>query len=92
MRVREQVETLLYGRWRDGELVGATAEQAFFVRCDRTTMTQNDLDNGRLVVLIGVATLEPAEFTTIEIALQIARGRGRLIRRLTRVLPTRARR
>jgi hypothetical protein len=43
-------------------------------------------------VLIGVATLEPAEFTTIEIALQIARGRGRLSRRLTRVLPTRARR
>ena len=33
---------------------------AFFVRCDRSTMDQNDLDNGRLVCLIGVAVVKPA--------------------------------
>ena len=43
------------------------AEKAFFVRCDRSTMTQNDLDNGRLVCLIGVAPLRPAEFVIFRI-------------------------
>ena len=38
-----------------GALLGTKPEEAFFVRCDRTTMTQNDLDNGRLICLIGVA-------------------------------------
>jgi phage tail sheath protein FI len=75
-RVREQVDALLYSRWRSGELVGATKEQAFYVRCDRTTMTQNDLDNGRLIVLVGVATVEPAEFTPIEITLRVGRRRA----------------
>jgi hypothetical protein len=37
------------------------------VRCDRSTMTQNDLDNGRLVCLIGVAPLRPAEFVIFRI-------------------------
>ena len=41
--------------WRTGALLGTKPEEAFFVRCDRTTMTQNDLDNGRLICLIGVA-------------------------------------
>jgi hypothetical protein len=63
-------------RWRDGELVGATAAQAFFVRCDRTTMTQNDLDNGRLILLVGVATVGPAEFTPVEIDLHVGRRGG----------------
>ena len=38
-------------------------EEAFFVRCDRSTMTQNDLDNGRLICLIGVAPLKPVQGT-----------------------------
>ena len=44
-----------------------TPEEGFFVRCDRTTMTQNDLDNGRLVCLIGIAPLRPAEFVIFRI-------------------------
>ena len=36
--------------WKTGALMGTTAEEAFFVRVDRTTMTQNDIDNGRLIV------------------------------------------
>jgi hypothetical protein len=46
--------------WRNGELLGDKPEQAFFVKCDRTTMTQNDIGNGRLVVGIGVAPVKPA--------------------------------
>ena len=56
--VRETIADFLFNEWRNGALLGAKPEEAFFVRCDRTTMTQNDLDNGRLVCLIGVAPLE----------------------------------
>src|SRR5256885_8451213 len=45
-------------RSRDGALQGATAEEAFFVKCDRTTMTQDDLDNGRLIAIVGVAPVD----------------------------------
>lgn len=47
--------------------MGATPEQAFFVKCDLTTMTQDDIDNGRLIMLIGVAPVKPAEFVIIRI-------------------------
>ena len=46
---------------------GDKPEEAYFVRCDRTTMTQNDLDNGRLICLIGVAPTKPAEFVIFRI-------------------------
>ncbi|MBV9438865.1 MAG: phage tail sheath family protein [Candidatus Eremiobacteraeota bacterium] len=39
----------------------------FFVRCDRTTMTQDDLDSGRLVIVVGIAPLQPAQFVEIRI-------------------------
>ena len=58
--VRRSVADFLLGEWRGGALQGATAEEAFFVRCDRTTMTQDDIDNGRLVAVIGVAPVRPA--------------------------------
>src|SRR5579863_2792790 len=48
-RARTTVTDFLTAEWRAGKLQGATAEQAFFVRCDQTTMSQNDLDNGRLI-------------------------------------------
>jgi phage tail sheath protein FI len=65
--VRTTVEDFLYNEWISGALLGATPQEAYFVRCDRTTMTQNDLDNGRLVCLIGVAALKPAEFVIFRI-------------------------
>jgi len=67
-RVRTTVTDLLTNEWRSGMLQGATAEQAFFVRCDQSTMTQNDLDNGRLNIVVGVAPVKPAEFVIIDIA------------------------
>lgn len=65
--VRRSVEGFLENEWREGRLAGSKIEQAFFVRCDRSTMTQNDLDNGRLICLIGVAPLYPAEFVIFRI-------------------------
>jgi phage tail sheath protein FI len=65
--IRRTVEDFLLNEWRNGALMGASPEEAFFVRCDRSTMTQNDLDNGRLVCLIGVAPVKPAEFVIFRI-------------------------
>jgi phage tail sheath protein FI len=65
--IRETVEDFLLVLWRDGALLGDKPEEAYFVRCDRTTMTQNDLDNGRLICLIGVAPVKPAEFVIFRI-------------------------
>lgn len=65
--IRRMVEDFLLVLWRDGALLGSKPEEAFFVRCDRTTMTQNELDNGRLVCLIGIAPVKPAEFVIFRI-------------------------
>ncbi len=67
-RVRQTVSQFLTRVWKDGALMGSTPEEAFFVKCDRTTMTQDDIDNGRLIVLIGVAPVKPAEFVIFRIA------------------------
>jgi len=65
--IRQTVEDFLLVLWRDGALLGDKPEKAYFVRCDRTTMTQNDLDNGRMICLIGVAPTKPAEFVIFRI-------------------------
>ncbi len=65
--VRRTIEDFMFNEWQMGALLGDKPDKAFFVRCDRSTMTQNDLDNGRLVCLIGVAPLRPAEFVIFRI-------------------------
>ncbi|WP_433157870.1 phage tail sheath family protein [Kribbella sp. CA-247076] len=65
--IRQTIEDFLITVWRTGALMGTRPEEAFFVRCDRTTMTQNDLDNGRMICLIGVAPTYPAEFVIFRI-------------------------
>jgi uncharacterized protein len=72
-RVKQTINQFLMGVWRSGALMGTTEDEAFFVKCDRTTMTQNDIDNGRLVVLVGIAPVKPAEFVIFRIA-QVAKG------------------
>jgi hypothetical protein len=66
-RVRREVAAYLDGRWRAGDLVGRTPAEAYFVRCDRTTMTQADVDAGLLVIVVGVAVVKPAEFVIFRI-------------------------
>ena len=65
--IRQTIEDFLFNEWRSGGLMGEKPEEAYFVRCDRSTMTQNDLDNGRLICLIGVAPVRPAEFVIFRI-------------------------
>lgn len=75
-RVRQSITQFLTGVWRNGALAGATPEEAFFVKCDRTTMTQDDIDSGRLICIIGVAPVKPAEFAIIRIAWNTAGAKG----------------
>lgn len=74
--VRNTVTDFLYNEWVSGALLGTKPEEAFFVRCDRSVMTQNDLDNGRLICLVGVAAIKPAEFVIFRIGQKTADARG----------------
>lgn len=65
--VRRTISDFLLNEWQMGALLGDKPEKAYFVKCDRSTMTQNDLDNGRLICLIGIAPLRPAEFVIFRI-------------------------
>jgi phage tail sheath protein FI len=65
--VSSSVQNFLAGLWKLGAFQGTTQQEAYFVRCDPTTMTQSDLDNGRLVCLVGVAPVRPAEFVIFQI-------------------------
>lgn len=65
--VRRTVEDFLLNEWTMGALLGDKPDKAYFVKCDRSTMTQNDLDNGRMICLIGVAALKPAEYVIFRI-------------------------
>jgi phage tail sheath protein FI len=66
-RVRQSATDFLTRVWRDGALMGRKAEEAFFVTCDETTMTPDDLALGKLVIVIGVAPVRPAEFVIVRI-------------------------
>jgi uncharacterized protein len=61
-RIKATLNQFLTNVWKDGALMGTTPEEGFFVKCDRTTMTQSDIDNGRLIVMVGIAPTKPAEF------------------------------
>ncbi|EMA35141.1 tail sheath protein [Halobiforma nitratireducens JCM 10879] len=67
-RIRQSTEKFLKTVWREGGLQGSTADEAFFVRCGEETMTQDDIDNGRLIVEIGIAPVKPAEFVVFRIS------------------------
>ena len=71
-RVRRSISNFLTLVWRNGALEGTKVEEAYFVKCDRTTMTQTDIDSGRLICIVGVAPVKPAEFVIVRIGLWTA--------------------
>jgi len=72
-KMSRAIQDFLMNLWTSGALVGSRPQSAFFVRCDRTTMTQDDVDNGRVIAVIGLAVLRPAEFVILRITAQSAR-------------------
>jgi phage tail sheath protein FI len=68
-RVRQTIRNFLETQWRNGVLEGRTADEAFFVACDRgVTMSQDDIENGRLICEVGIAPVYPAEFVIFRIS------------------------
>ena len=65
--MRRDIGAFLTQLWRDGALFGATPQEAFFVKCDRETNPVESVDQGRVVCVIGVAPVKPAEFVIIRI-------------------------
>jgi phage tail sheath protein FI len=49
-------------------LIGKKPQEAYFAKCDRTTMTQSDIENGTLIIQVGVAPVKPAEFMIFHIS------------------------
>jgi hypothetical protein len=66
-RVIDTIRLFLRSQWRLGALFGRTEQEAFFITSDRTTMTQDDILNGRLICEIGIAPVRPAEFVVFRI-------------------------
>ncbi|MCU1497447.1 MAG: phage tail sheath family protein [Acidimicrobiales bacterium] len=66
--VKRTLNAFLRGVWRDGALFGSTAEQAFYVKCDAETNPPESIDEGRLIIEVGIAPVKPAEFVIFRIA------------------------
>jgi phage tail sheath protein FI len=66
-RVTRNVTAFLMTVWGRGALFGLTPEEAFFVKCDRETNPQRNIDMGVLTCQIGIAPVKPAEFVVFDI-------------------------
>ena len=65
--IRRDVSAFLNLIWRSGALMGRTADEAFFVKCDEETNPPESIEAGRVIIMIGVAPVRPAEFVIFRI-------------------------
>lgn len=65
--LRRDIGAFLHTMWREGALAGSRVEHAYYVKCDRETTTDDDINDGRVIVEIGIAPVKPAEFVIIRI-------------------------
>lgn len=68
--LQQCVESFMYGLFQGGWFQGTTPQQTFFVRVDQTTMTQQDIDEGRTIIVVGFAPVRPGEFVILQIVQQ----------------------
>jgi phage tail sheath protein FI len=68
--IQNRLEQVLFGLWQSGGLRGERQSDAFSVRCDRSTMTQADLDAGRAIAVVQIAPASPIENITVVLALE----------------------
>jgi hypothetical protein len=66
-QIRQSVGAFMQALFRQGALAGSSANDSYFVKCDRETMTQDDIDRGIVNIVVGFAPLQPAEFVVISI-------------------------
>jgi phage tail sheath protein FI len=66
-QIRLSVGAFMHNLFRQGAFQGSSPRQAYLVKCDSETTTQNDIDLGVVNILVGFAPLKPAEFVVIQI-------------------------
>jgi phage tail sheath protein FI len=66
-QIRLNVGAFMQNLFRQGAFQGTTPREAYFVKCDKETTTQSDINNGIVNILVGFAPLKPAEFVVIKI-------------------------
>ncbi|HEU4768865.1 MAG TPA: phage tail sheath C-terminal domain-containing protein, partial [Pyrinomonadaceae bacterium] len=66
-QIRLNVGAFMNSLFRQGAFQGQSAREAYFVKCDKDTTTQNDIDKGIVNILVGFAPLKPAEFVVVKI-------------------------
>ena len=67
VKIQCQIENFLNNLWRDGALAGSTPDKAYYVKVGQdVTMTADDINNGYLIVEIGIAAVRPAEFIVLK--------------------------
>jgi hypothetical protein len=66
-QIRLNVGAFMHNLFRQGAFQGTKPQDAYFVKCDKETTTQNDIDRGIVNILVGFAPLKPAEFVIIKI-------------------------
>jgi hypothetical protein len=76
MGMRAKTMGVLSERWLAGDLQGSRQKEAFWVKCDETTMTQNDFSQNRVIMLVGFAPIKPAEFSILRFELIVGQERG----------------
>ena len=67
-RIKRDITAFLTRVWRDGALFGATAAEAFYVKCDEELNTVEVRDAGQVIIEIGIAPVKPAEFVIFRIS------------------------
>jgi hypothetical protein len=72
-QIRLNVGAFMHNLFRQGAFQGSSPKEAYFVKCDKETTTQYDIDRGIVNIIVGFAPLKPAEFVILQIQ-QITRG------------------
>lgn len=66
--IRTSIENFMLSLFNQGAFQGTTPSQAFQVKCDSSTTTQDDINNGIVNIIVAFAPLKPAEFVIVKIA------------------------
>ena len=66
-QIRLNLGAFMQNLFRQGAFQGRSPREAYFVKCDRETTTQNDIDLGIVNIVVGFAPLKPAEFVVIKL-------------------------
>jgi phage tail sheath protein FI len=73
--LRTNIGAFMDGMFRAGAFQGQKASDAYFVRCGLgDTMTQDDIDRGQVIAIVGFAPLKPAEFVIVRIQQKVGQS------------------